>query len=104
VAHDFNNTLAVITGYSEIALAQTDLPIPLSQILTESQRGVALTGQLLPFSRKSLLARQELEVNEVVSGVEPLFRQLVGSIWSYAWNWSRTEPWCGPSAANSNKW
>jgi len=53
VAHDFNNLLAVITGNAELARrSQTNLPNRMDNILRASERGVALTRQLLSFARR----------------------------------------------------
>lgn len=82
VAHDFNNILSVISGYSELALTQSALPPLLAQILTEikraGERGAALTGQLLAFSRNSMLPTDELNVGEIVHGLKGMLDQLIG--------------------------
>ena len=55
IAHEFNNILASIKGYSELALAQTpqDSPVHrhLQVILDSSARAVVLVKQILTFSR-----------------------------------------------------
>lgn len=56
VAHDFNNMLSVILGYSELALSKLKSSDPLYRELTEitnaAKRSADLTRQLLAFSRK----------------------------------------------------
>jgi len=56
VAHDFNNILAVIMGYSELVLSDlqpdSKLREPLEEIRHASERAAGLTRQLLVFSRK----------------------------------------------------
>jgi len=82
VAHDFNNMLAVINGYSELALARADLdPMlydALSEIKRAGERAAALTAQLLAFSRKSMISTQVLEVSELVIGMEGMLSRLIG--------------------------
>ena len=57
VAHDFNNSLGVILGYTELLMragseAQQG---KLEQILKATQRASGLTRQLLAFSRKQVV-------------------------------------------------
>jgi PAS domain S-box-containing protein len=82
VAHDFNNLLTVINGYSELLLA--DLPAhdpqrePVAAIRSAGERAAALTGQLLAFSRKAIVAPKILDLNDVVHSVGRLLRRLIG--------------------------
>ena len=59
VAHDFNNMLTVINGYSELILARIPATGPLRTDIEEIQnagrRAAALTRQLLAFSRKQVV-------------------------------------------------
>jgi two-component system cell cycle sensor histidine kinase/response regulator CckA len=82
VAHDFNNALAVIQGFSE--LLQSDMPEVAQQrhhveeILKAAQRAASLTRQLLAFSRKQTIMPIVLDVNSVVTDVEKMLRRLIG--------------------------
>jgi len=82
VAHDFNNLLTAILGYAEFVL--DDLPADdpnrkgIEQISQAGRRAAQLTQQLLAFSRKQMLAPRVLRVGDVVSGVIPLLRRLLG--------------------------
>jgi signal transduction histidine kinase len=82
VAHDFNNLLGVILGYGELLLK--DPPGEglrrqrVEQILQAAQRGAALTRQLLAFSRQQPLEARSLDLNTVVSGLEPMLTRLIG--------------------------
>src|SRR5205809_237303 len=82
VAHDFNNMLAVINGYTELALMRTDLDPTLGSSLREvkraGERAATLTSQLLAFSRKSLVAPRVLDLEEVVTGTERMLKRLIG--------------------------
>jgi two-component system, cell cycle sensor histidine kinase and response regulator CckA len=82
VAHDFNNLLGVIQGYGELLLKTFAPDDPrrgrLEQILQASTRGASLTRQLLTFSRQQPLEARRLDLNSVVSAMEPLLRRLIG--------------------------
>ena len=81
VAHDFNNILTAILGYSEMVLEQIgpDKPISadLQEICKASQRGAALTRQLLAFSRKQALDTTVLDVNAIVTDMREMLKRLV---------------------------
>lgn len=82
VAHDFNNLLQVISSATHFlreqlggsAVAEQDL----ADIEGASQRASTLVRQLLAFSRKQVLQPRVLQLNEVIGGIEPLFRRLTG--------------------------
>ena len=82
VAHDFNNLLTVIMSHTQLALA--DLPeidplrTELSLVEGAARRAADLTRQLLAFSRRQVMRPRVLDVNEVLKGVEPLLRRLLG--------------------------
>jgi signal transduction histidine kinase len=82
VAQDFNNCLTVITGYTELALAQMPPEHPLGAYLLEvrkaGERAVCLTRQLLEFSRKESVAPVVLDLNELLRRTEPTVRRLIG--------------------------
>ena len=82
VAHDFNNLLTVINGYSEILLKSVPNDNPLrglvTQVATAGKRAESLTGQLLAFSRKQLLAPRIVNLNEILDGFETMLRSLIG--------------------------
>jgi PAS domain S-box-containing protein len=82
IAHDFNNLLVAIIGYAEFAIDGVREGDPLRRDLREiikaGERAAALTRQLLAFSRKQVLKPQELDLNEVLRGMEPMLRRLIG--------------------------
>ncbi len=82
VAHDFNNILTAITGYSELLLEDFRANDPrradLEEIRAAAQRAAALTRQLLAFSRKQVLQPRVLDLNEVVQALEKMLRRLIG--------------------------
>jgi signal transduction histidine kinase/CheY-like chemotaxis protein len=82
VAHDFNNLLTVITGYTHLLLSQIDQHDPMRNEIEEikkaGNRAASLTGQLLAFSRRQVIAPQVLDLNTVVSNMEGMLRRLLG--------------------------
>jgi signal transduction histidine kinase/ActR/RegA family two-component response regulator len=82
VAHDFNNLLAVILGHARLlkqSLSDGDsFQRGLSQIEHAAESAAALTRQLLAYSRQQVLQPRVLDLNDVLAGVEPLIRRLIG--------------------------
>jgi|GEM_PF-6916472 len=82
IAHDFNNILTVITGYAEILELRFPAEDPaaryVANILEAGQRAALLTRQLLTYSRKQLVTRGSIVVNEMLQRLEPLLRPLLG--------------------------
>ena len=82
VAHDFNNLLSLVKGYSELVLdtLKSDDPIRghIMQIHEANERASSLTRQLLAFGRGQEPGREAIDLNKVVSNMEPLLRRLVG--------------------------
>jgi len=82
VAHDFNNCLLAIFGYSDLLLdGYGDDPFlarNLSGIKEAGQKAAALTKQLLAFARRQPLETRVLNLNEVVSGLEKMMQRLLG--------------------------
>ena len=82
LAHDFNNVLTAIRGYSE--LATMDLPPQhpsrgnLEEVFKAADRAAALTRQLLAFSRRQVLKPEVLDLNAVVSEIDKMLRRLIG--------------------------
>jgi two-component system, cell cycle sensor histidine kinase and response regulator CckA len=82
IAHNFNNMLSTILGYSD--LLTTDLPMgdprrqEIEEIRQAALRLAELTRQLLAFSRQQVLQPRELRLNDVVAAMERTFRGLLG--------------------------
>jgi len=80
VAHDFNNILAAILTQAEVArrrAAPADRPL-LGEIVAATERGAALTQQLLAFARRQVLQPKPLDLNVVVTDVAGMLRRLLG--------------------------
>jgi two-component system cell cycle sensor histidine kinase/response regulator CckA len=82
VAHDFNNVLTAIFGYSDLLLEEFTLDDPrradVQEIRRSAERAAALTRQLLAFSRKQVMQPRLLNLNDVIGNVQDLLRRLVG--------------------------
>lgn len=82
VAHDFNNLLTGITGFAEALRAAlpagSELAEDASEILRATERGAALTRQLLTFSRQQVLTTRVLDLGEVVHGFTGMLHRLIG--------------------------
>ncbi|HEX8280709.1 MAG TPA: ATP-binding protein [Chthoniobacterales bacterium] len=82
VAHDFNNFLTTILGYSDLLLHELGLKGAtanhVAEIRAAAMRASALTGQLLAFSRKHPLQRRVVEVNSVITNMERSLLGLLG--------------------------
>jgi PAS domain S-box-containing protein len=82
LAHDFNNLLTAIHGYAE--LLGRGLPdgdprrADLDEILRAADRAAELTRQLIAFSRRQILRPRVLDPAEVVEGIVPMLRRLMG--------------------------
>jgi two-component system, cell cycle sensor histidine kinase and response regulator CckA len=82
VARDFNNALSVILNCATFVLEGLPPGDPLrsdvEEIRTSGSRAVALTRQLLAFSRKQAMEPKPVDLNEMVAGAEPMLRGLLG--------------------------
>ena len=82
VAHDFNNILTAIAGYSEILQTRLEQDPALGayamEIMRAAERASSLTRQLLAFSRKEMMDPRVMELNAVVSDMERMLRRLIG--------------------------
>jgi PAS domain S-box-containing protein len=89
VAHDFNNMLNVILGYTELAMndtAPTDPLYPkLKEILNAARRSAGITRQLLAFARKQAISPKVLDLNQTVEGMLKMIRRLIGEDIDLKW-------------------
>lgn len=90
VAHDFNNMLQAIIGYTEMALDQLPPDQPLrddiQEIKTIALRSTNLTRQLLTFARKQPVEPMEANVNDLIDGMMNMLRRLIGENIETVWN------------------
>ena len=87
VAHDFNNILFAINGYTELLMEDladtppadlTDVRESLLAIQGAADRGATLTMQLLAFSRQQVMTREVVEPVRGIRDLEPMLRRLIG--------------------------
>jgi PAS domain S-box-containing protein len=89
VAHDFNNMLGAIIGYSELLMdgmvpAEAMRP-SLAKILDAARRSSDLTRQLLAFARKQNVAPVVFDLNEAVASLLKMLRRLIGENIDLTW-------------------
>jgi len=81
VAHDFNNILTVIMGYSEVAFHRLGESHPVAKHLGEikraAERAASLTRQLLAFSRQQVLYPRVLDLNVVVNHLNQMLHRMI---------------------------
>jgi two-component system, cell cycle sensor histidine kinase and response regulator CckA len=89
VAHDYNNMLSVILGYTEMAMDQVDPDNPLyadlKEVYNAGKRSMEITGQLLAFARKQIISPVVMDLNETVDGMLKMLRRLIGEDIDFAW-------------------
>ncbi len=82
VAHDFNNVLQAIIGYSDLLLANHRPTDPsfqdIMQIKQNANRAASLVRQLLAFSRRQTLRPEVLNLVDRLSDLSMLLRRLLG--------------------------
>ena len=82
VAHDFNNFLTTILGYSDLLLDELgmkgDIADHITEIRNAAGRASVLTTQLLAFSRKHPLAPCVVDVNSLLNNLERSLLRLLG--------------------------
>ncbi len=82
VAHDFNNVMTVILGYSAVLLQELSQNSSARSFVQEihraGERCAALTGQLLAFSRKQMLQPISLDLHQVIRDLMALLKNLIG--------------------------
>ncbi|HED33591.1 MAG TPA: PAS domain S-box protein [Gammaproteobacteria bacterium] len=70
IAHDYNNMLGVVLGYSELLQGklegQSKLQEYVSNIIRAGERGAKLTRKLLTFSRERSIDIEKLDINRVI--------------------------------------
>ncbi len=82
LAHDFNNILTTIIGYSEFLAGSMNKNDPrwadVQEIKRAAERAASLTRQLLAFSRRQVMRPQVLNLNALIGDLEKMLRRLIG--------------------------
>jgi two-component system, cell cycle sensor histidine kinase and response regulator CckA len=81
IAHEFNNYLGIILGYSDLMAEEEvkneSLRLSLAEIKGATQKAASLTRQLLAFSRKQLIEPIMLDLNASIWEAHKLLRRLI---------------------------
>jgi len=89
VAHDFNNMLGVILGYTIMAMDQVgpDHPIhpDLVEIRKAAERSANLTRQLLAFARKQTVTPRVVNINEPIGELLKMLPRILGEDIKVVW-------------------
>jgi signal transduction histidine kinase len=83
IAHEFNNVFTVVLANATVLAEDPRLPASvyaeLDEIQLATRRGAELVRQLLAFGGKGHFQERALDLNEIVTESEPLFRTLLGA-------------------------
>lgn len=89
VAHDFNNMLSVILGFTQMAIDKVDpvsiLHEDLLEVLDAAKRSANITRQLLAFARKQPIAPKVLNLNETIEDMLKMLQRLLGEDINLVW-------------------
>ncbi|MFH0780825.1 MAG: PAS domain S-box protein [Pseudomonadota bacterium] len=90
VAHDYNNMLSVILGYTELALSKVNktesLHGDLAEIYKATMRSTEITRQLLAFARKQIINPVVLNLNQNVQSMLKMLQRLIGEDVTLDWH------------------
>jgi PAS domain S-box-containing protein len=90
IAHDVNNMLAAILGYTDLAARQLGLEhavVPqLEQVRKAAERSAVLTRQLLTFARKLPYQSTVISANDAIESSLKNLRRLIGEDVAVAWS------------------
>jgi PAS domain S-box-containing protein len=90
VAHDYNNMINVILGYSQLAMADAaenrKLQDQLQQILKAAQRSAEITQQLLAFARKQTISPRIIDLNTTIEQSLRMLQRLIGENIDLIWH------------------
>ncbi|MBN1797994.1 MAG: response regulator [Spirochaetales bacterium] len=82
IAHDFNNLVTAILGYSDLCLRVLDKNSELHNDITEirhaANMAAELTKKLLYFSKKQKIQAEEINLNRILSDMDSMLRRLLG--------------------------
>ena len=76
VAHDFNNILAAISGFGELARARVkgDVADDLDEVITAAARGKEIVERILRFSRRQEVTREPMDLAQTLAEASRLLR------------------------------
>ena len=81
IAHDFNNLLTVILGHASMELdnphIEHGIAKSLQQVVAAGERATELTRQLLAYSRRQIIQRRSLDLNEATMQTVAMLRRII---------------------------
>jgi two-component system, cell cycle sensor histidine kinase and response regulator CckA len=81
IAHDFNNVLTVITGYSQLVLSDLErghaARASAEQVREAAEKAMALTKQLLQFSRRQSPIQGTTDLNRAIADARPAMQVML---------------------------
>jgi PAS domain S-box-containing protein len=83
IAHEANNQMTVVLGSAEFlgrSVHDETARLDIEHIRRAARRTAAITQQLLAFSRRQVLQPQTIDLNAVVTNVEPILQRALGEI------------------------
>ena len=90
VAHDYNNMIGVILGYTDLILdtkgLESNLREAVLQVQGAAQRSADLTRQLLGFARKQPIDPRVQNLNETVAKLLQMLKRLIGEDIELEWS------------------
>ena len=82
IAHEFNNILTSILGFSELLQDSMDINSPLKKyvgyITTSAARAAKLTNSLLAYNRKQITHMEQTDINKLINRIQGLLSKLTG--------------------------
>ncbi|MHB1462253.1 MAG: ATP-binding protein [Armatimonadota bacterium] len=82
VAHDFNNLMTGIYGFTQFAIEASEdgssQREDLAEVLALAKRAADLTRQLLAFSRKQTLLITSVDINSLLENMMKMLRRIIG--------------------------
>ncbi len=89
VAHDFNNMIGVISGYTAMAMESVTPSMIvhdyLQEVLTAANRSTEIIRQLLAFARKQIISPRVIDLNDTIKGMLKMLRRLLGEDVELTW-------------------
>ncbi len=96
IAHDLNNILTPIIGYTDLALMEEENSKSTKNYLNEikhnTKRAAELIRKLLAFSRKQRLQRENLNINSIIHDLKGMLERLIAETIKIEYNFSKNLP------------
>ena len=81
MAHDFNNALQIVQGFTELALEsardEPDIAMNLERVLAAAKSASAVIQQLLAFSRRQVVERKLINLNRLAGDQMETLRRII---------------------------